>query len=100
MTAALWCLASKTEGPPPPSCAHLWKRRPDRDPNVFTLAYECEWCGAHGERRFGTQDDIRVRQRPIWEFYAGGRDRTENDRRIFSDRIGNGWWTRGEHLRS
>jgi hypothetical protein len=67
--------------PVPPMCAHSWKRRPDCDRRSDLLAYRCELCGARGERRFGTDEDIRVVEPHEHEYWDRGRVRTERDRR-------------------
>ena len=62
------------------SCAHRWVRRPDCDPSVLVLAYRCDACGAHGERRFGTRQEVRVVEPSPGDYWDRGRRRTERDR--------------------
>jgi hypothetical protein len=80
MIVALGAKPSKAAMPPPPLCAHRWTRRADLDPNIDTLAYRCDLCGAVGERRFGERAEIRVVEPNTSDYWHHGRVRTERDR--------------------
>lgn len=45
---------------PPPPCDHRWTRRADLDRGLRLIAFECDHCGAFGDRDFRRPESAPV----------------------------------------